>query len=147
MSNTQAVCNSFKLSQLTGGAGAHDLGASGNNIKGALYFASATYNKSTTAYNSSGEVAASGTYVATGLALTKAAPALSGDTACWTPGAAFQVTGFTAAAFDCLLVYNDTKAGKDSIAVYTFGSQTINNGAFTLNMPANTAGNAAIQLG
>lgn len=148
MANTQAICNSFKLEQLKGDStNAHDLTATGNNLKGALYFASATKDKTTTVYNTTGEVGASGSYVAGGLALTKATPAQSGDTACWTPGAAYQVTGFTCTAFDCLVAYNDTKAGKNAIAVYTFGSQTINNGTFTLNMPANTAGNAAIQLG
>src|SRR5512135_364287 len=117
MANTQAICNVFKLAQLSGSA-PHNLSAAGDNLKGALYLASATYNKSTSAYNSSGECGASGSYVAGGLALTKQTPAMSGDTACWTPGANYQVTGFSATAFDALLVYNDTKAGKDAIAVY-----------------------------
>ena len=48
-------------------------------------------------------------------------------------------------AFDTVLIYNSTQSNR-AIAVYTFGSQTITAGNFTINMPSNAAGTAALNL-
>jgi len=48
-------------------------------------------------------------------------------------------------AFDCVLLYNSTQSNK-AIASYTFGSQTITAGTFTLSMPVNDASNALLRL-
>lgn len=55
------MCTSFKKELLTG---THDFGTSGNTFRLALYSSGATLNASTTAYSTSNEVSASGTYSA-----------------------------------------------------------------------------------
>lgn len=151
MANTQAICNSFKTDILQAlhnfGTTVTRAGTGADTFKGALYFATATLNKSTTAYSATGEVGNSGSYTAGGITITNAtAPTLSTDTAVWTPSASWTTGAlFSAAAFDTLLVYNSTQSNK-AVAVYTFGSQTIVSGTFTLTMPANSAATALIQL-
>jgi hypothetical protein len=44
-----------------------------------------------------------------------------------------------------MLLYNSTQANK-AVAVYTFGSQTITAGNFTLTMPSNTTTTALVRL-
>lgn len=115
-------------------------------VKAALYLASATTNGSNTVYTSTGEV--SGTnYVAGGVTVTNAtAPSTTGTTGIWTPSASIVYTTVTlATAFDAVMIYNSTQSNR-SIGVYTFGSQTVTAGTFTLSMPANGASTALIQL-
>jgi len=142
MANTQAICNSFKTELLNGH---HAFGTSvtrgattADTFKLALFLASATINKSTTAYSTTGELAASGNYTAGGVTLTNAnAPANASDTSYWTPSANAQWTSFTSSgAFDCALLYNSTQSNK-AVAAYTFSSQSISAGTFTLTMPTN----------
>lgn len=150
MANTQAVCTSFKVELLNGH---HALGTSvtrgattADAIKAALYLASATINAATTAYSATGEV--SGTnYTAGGVTVTNGtAPTSSGTTAFWTPSASLSWTTVTlSTAFDCVLFYNSTQSNK-AIAAYTFGSQTVSAGNFTLTMPTNDASNALLRL-
>jgi hypothetical protein len=158
MANTQALCNSFKREILNG---EHQFGAptlvsrtsltapTVDSFKAALYVTTATVNASTTAYSSTNEVTnGSGTgYTAGGTAITNGtAPTLSTATAVWTPTASFQWTSFTsAAAFDCVLIYNSTQSNK-AVSVHTFGSQSISAGTFTLTMPANSAGTAILNI-
>ena len=79
MAITQAVCNSFKVEILKG---LHNFTATtGNTFKLALYDSEATLSKSTTAFQQTDEVGASGTYAEGGGALTSVTPALSTDTA------------------------------------------------------------------
>jgi hypothetical protein len=143
MANTQAMATSFKVDSMNG---IHAIGASviraattKDNFKAALYFASATINAATAAYTATGE--ATGTnYVATGIAVPNAtAPSSTGTTAFWTPSGPLVYTNISVAAFDAVLIYNDTAAGKNAVSVHTFGSQTIVAGTFTLNMPTNDA--------
>lgn len=150
MANTQSICNSFKSEALSG---IHALGTTvvrgattKDTVKAALYLASATVNKSTTAYNSSGEVSGAN-YTAGGVTVTNAnSPSLSGDTAVWTPSANIAYTNVTlGTAFDAVLLYNSSQSDK-AIAVYTFGSQTVTAGTFTLTMPANDASNALLRI-
>lgn len=155
MANTQALCGSFKSELMLG---AHQLGTvtivsrtsltapTTDVVKAALYLASGSLGASTTAYSATSEV--SGTnYTAGGVTVTNAtAPSTSGTTGIWTPSASIVYTTVTlSTAFDTVLVYNSTQSNR-AIGVYTFGSQTVTAGTFTLTMPVNDATHALIQL-
>ena len=160
MANTQSMCTSF-MSELM--LGQHQLGTSTivsrgsltspttDTLKAALYLASATYNASTTAYSATGEVSGTG-YTAGGVTVTNATAPTSTNAsatagvAFFTPSASITYTTVTlATAFDTVLLYNSTQSNK-AIAVYTFGSQTITAGTFTLTMPSNTTTTALLRL-
>ena len=155
MANTQAICGSFKSELMLG---AHQLGTvtivsrtsltapTTDTVKAALYLASGSLGASTTAYSVTSEV--SGTnYTAGGVTVTNAtAPSTSGTTGIWTPSASIVYTNVTlTTAFDTVLIYNSTQTNR-AIGVYTFGSQTITAGNFTLTMPVNGAATALVQL-
>jgi hypothetical protein len=125
-----------------------------DTFKAALYFVSATVDASTTAYSSSGEVTnTSGSgYTAGGVTVTNATAPLSTNAsatagvAYWTPSASLQWTALTiTTAFDALLLYNSTQSNK-AVSVFSFGSQTITAGTFTLTMPSNTTTTALLRL-
>lgn len=150
MANTQAVCTSFKGELLTG---THNFGTApvraagtADTFKAALYLASATMNAATTAYTATGEVTGTN-YTAGGVTVTNATPpATSGTTAYWTPSASISWTNVTlSTAFDAMLLYNSTQSNK-AVAVYTFGSQTVTAGNFSLTMPTNAAGTALLNI-
>lgn len=151
MANTQAVANSFRVDLLTGqhnfGVGFIRAATTQDVFKGALYFASATINASTAVYTATGEVGASGSYVAGGLTFGAFnAPAATGAQAYTTPTASWSTgASFSATAFDCILLYNSSNGNK-AVAAYTFGSQTIVSGTFTLTMPVNGAGTGLVQV-
>ena len=116
----------------------------------ALYLASATINADTAAYTSTGELAATGNYTAGGAAVTNAtAPANTGGTgvvAFWTPSASVTWTNLTSSgAFDCALLYNDTQSDK-AVAAFTFGSQSVTSGNFSLTMPTNDLSTGLIRI-
>lgn len=150
MANTQAFCTQAKLDFMNG---LHAFGASvvrgattKDAYKAALYFATATVNATTTVYSATGEATGTG-YVATGVSVTTATPpAASGTTACFTPSASITYGVVSIAAFDALVLYNDTSSTKLAVSVHTFGSQTVVAGTLTFTMPANTAGNALVQI-
>jgi hypothetical protein len=76
-------------------------------------------------------------------------PANTGGTgivAFWTPSASLAWTGVTIAAFDAMLLYNDSITAKNAVAVFTFGSQTVTAGNFTLTMPTNDLTTGLIRL-
>lgn len=155
MSNTQAMCTSFKGELLLG---AHQFGAvtlvsrtsltapTTDTFKAALYLASATVNASTTAYSATNEVSGTG-YTAGGATVTNAtAPSTSGTTAIWTPSASIAWTTVTlSTSFDAVLIYNSTQSNR-AVSVHTFGATTITAGNFTLTMPTNDASNALIRI-
>lgn len=150
MANTQAVATSFKNELLNG---IHAFGTTvvrgattKDTFKAALYLATATLGAATTAYSSTNEVSGTG-YTAGGVTVTNAnAPATSGTVAYWTPSAAFAWTTVTlATAFDAVLLYNSTQSNA-AVAVFTFGSQTVTAGNFTLNMPTNDSSNALLRI-
>lgn len=149
--NTQAMCTSFKQDILNGlhafGSSVIRAGTTKDSFKAALYLASATMDATATVYTVTGEVSGTG-YSAGGVAVTNAtAPTTTGTTAFWTPSASIVYTTVTlATAFDAVLIYNDTAAGKNAVSVHTFGSQTITAGTFTLTMPANDSSNALIRI-
>ncbi len=145
MAITSAICNSFKQEILEA---EHNFTAStGNTFNLALYTSSATLGASTTAYSSSNEITnSSGTaYSAKGKALTSTTPVLSGDTACclfastsWGSTASFTARG--------CLIYNSTNSNKAVCAINFGADKTVTTGTFTIQFPAQTAGNAIIQI-
>jgi len=155
VSNTQSMCTSFMGELMTA---THNFGtaptrgtSATDTFKAALYLASATYNAATTAYSATGEVSGTG-YTAGGVTVTAAtAPTATNSSATagvafFTPSASITYTSVTlTTAFDAVLIYNSTQSNK-AVAVYTFGSQTITAGTFTLTMPSNTTTTALLRL-
>jgi len=138
MSIIQTQTTSFKAELYQG---IHDLTT--DVIKIALYTASANLNETTTAYSVStaGQVVATG-YTAGGSILTPITVSSSGYTAY----VGFPNISWTAAlTARCALIYNDTVAGKPSVAVLDFGSDKTSTVTFTITMPANTATAALIR--
>lgn len=154
MSNTQAICTSFKQQVLLG---QHQFGSAtlvsrgsltaptADTFKAALYFASASLGAGTTAYSATGEITGTN-YTAGGVTFTWIAPTTSGTTAYTTPSASFQWVNLTeTTAFDTVLLYNSTQSNT-AVAVYTYGAQTVTAGTFTLTMPTNASGTALLSL-
>ena len=155
MANTQSMTTSFLGEVLTA---THNFGVApiraattADSFKAALYLASATVNAASTVYTTSGEVSGAG-YTAGGVAVTNGTPPTATNASAtagvgfWTSSASIVYTGVTlATAFDAMMLYNSTQSNK-SVAVYTFGSQTITAGNFTLTMPANTTTTALLRL-
>ena len=155
MANTASLCTTFLAEMLTA---THNFGVApiraattADTFKGALYVTTATYNANTTAYATTNEVTGTN-YTAGGVSVTNAtAPASTNTsstagTAYWTPSASLEYTNVTlTTAFDTVLIYNSTQSNK-AVGVYTFGSQTITAGTFTLTMPSNTTAAALIRI-
>ena len=155
MANTQSLCTSFLGELMTA---THNFGTAptravttADTFKGALYLASATINAGTTVYTTTGEVTGTN-YTAGGVTVTNATAPTSTNTsatagtAYWTPSASVTYTNVTlGTAFDTMLLYNSSQSNK-AVGVYTFGSQTITAGNFTLTMPSNTSSLALIRL-
>lgn len=154
MANTAGMCTSFKKELMlavhalgTGtGVPAHT-STTADTIKAALFLASATISAATTAYSTTGELAASGNYTAGGVTVTMGNdPATSGTTAYCTPSASLSWTNLTSSgAFDCVEFYNSSQSNK-AISVHTFSSQSITAGNFSLTMPTNDSSNALWRL-
>jgi hypothetical protein len=152
MANTQAMTSAFKRDILLG---LHAFGASvvrgattKDSFKMALYLATASRGAGDTVYNNTGELAGTGNYTQGGTAVTNGTdPALDGTTAIWTPTASVSWANLTSSgAFDAALLYNDTSATGLAVAVFTFGSQNIVAGTFTLTMPTHAAATALIRI-
>lgn len=136
------MCTSFKKELLEG---VHNFTTGGNTFKLALYDNSASFTAATTAYTTTNEVSASGSYTAGGGALTKVAPTTSGTTA-FTD---FSDLSFTTATITArgALIYNDTATGDPSVVVLDFGSdKTSTSGTFTIIFPTADASNAIIRI-
>ena len=158
MANTTAMCTSFKVDLLNAvhafstSVPAHTAGTA-DTFKAALYFTTASLGATTTAYSTTGEVTnTSGTgYTAGGYPITTGsppwvAPTSSSTTAYTTPSNSFSWTSLTiTTAFDTVLIYNSSQSNK-AVSVHNFGSQTVNNGTFTLTMPTNAAGTALLNI-
>jgi hypothetical protein len=150
MANTTAICTSFKSEILQAlhnlGTTVTRAGTAADTLKAALYLTTGSIGAGTTAYSATSE--ASGTnYSAGGVTVTNAtAPTTSGTTAFWTPSAAIVYSSVTlATAFDTVLLYNSSQSNR-AILSFNFGSTTVTAGTLTLNMPANAAGTALINL-
>jgi len=124
----------------------HDFTTStGNTFKLALYDNTATLNASTTAYTTSGEVSASGSYSAGGGALTNVTPTTSGTTA-FTDFADITFTSATITARGAL-IYNDTASGDPSVVVLDFGEdKTSTDGDFQVIFPTADSSSAIIRI-
>jgi hypothetical protein len=124
MAITQAMCTSFKEDLFNK---IQDLEA--DTIKIALYTSSATLGAATTAYSATNEVSGTG-YTAGGETLTSATVATSGTTAY----VDFDNPEWTTATFTArgALIYNDTTAGDNSVAVLDFGGDFT---VFVRNIP------------
>ena len=142
MAITQAVCTSFKQEILVE---THDFTATtGDTFKIALYDSSATLSASTSAYSSSDEVSASGTYTAGGGSLTNVTPTTSGTTALTD----FSDVSFTSATITArgALIYNSTDSNKAAVVLDFGGDKTSTSGTFTIQFPAADASNAILRL-
>lgn len=149
MANSAGLTTSFKVELMLAD---HNFGVSSatrgstaaDTLKMALYQTSASIGPTTTAYTATGEVS-SANYTAAGATVTNATvPTSTGTTAYWTPSASVSWTTVTFTT-DCALLYNSSRSNK-SIGSYTFSSQTVTAGNFTLTMPANAAATALIQI-
>jgi hypothetical protein len=150
LANSQAMCTSFKQDLLNG---LHAFGVSvvrgattADSFKAALYFATASLGAATTAYSATGEATGTG-YSAGGIAVPAwSAPSTTSTTAFTTPGGNLVFTTITIAAFDTVLIYNNTASGKNAVSVHTFGSQSVTSNTFTLTMPSNDSTNGLIRI-
>lgn len=137
------MCTSFKVELMKG---VHNFTAStGNTFKLALYTNSASFTAATTAYTTSNEVTASGSYSAGGGTLTNVTPTSSSTTA-FTD---FSDISFTTATITArgALIYNDTATGDPTVVVLDFGSdKTSTSGTFQVIFPAADASNAIIRI-
>ena len=152
MAIVSAICNSFKQELLVEG---HNFTNGTDAFKLALFTEDATLSKSTTAYTAPAdgtadptntkEVSSTSTgYTTGGNALTSTTPVLSGDTAC----CKFADTSFTSASFTArgCLIYNSTNSNKAVCSINFGANKTVTSGTFTIQFPAQTAGNAIIQI-
>jgi hypothetical protein len=137
MAFDQTLTTSFKQDILLG---VHDLET--DDIRMALYLATADLGADTAVYTATGETAGTG-YTAGGETLTGVTVLTSGTTAyvdfanpVWNP-ASFTARG--------ALIYNASKSNK-AIAVLDFGSDKTATTTFTVQMPANTAASALIRI-
>ena len=137
------LCTSFKVELLKG---VHDFtNSTGDTFKLALYDNNAAFTAATTAYTSSDEVSASGSYVAGGGALTNVTPTASGTTAL-TDFADITFTSATITAYGAL-IYNDSEAGDPAVVVLDFGGVKISTaGDFQIVFPTADASNAIIRI-
>ena len=141
--NGNFMCTSFKVELMKA---VHNFTTgTGDTFKLALYDNTPSFNASTTAYTTSGEVAASGTYTAGGGTLTNVTPTGSGTTAL-TDFADLSFTSATITAYGAM-IYNDSVAGDPSVCILDFGgAKTATNGTFTIIFPTPDATSAIIRI-
>lgn len=144
MAITQALPNSFKKQLLDGDQDFTSPAGTGDRFKLALYVSTATLGAATTSYTTSGEVSASGTYVAGGKALVNNGTSVV-STVAFTDFADLSFTGVTITARGAL-IYN-TSFSNSAVAVLNFGSdKTATSGTFTIQFPAFTSTAAIIRI-
>ena len=130
MAIAQAMCTSFKEDLFQ-----KEQDLDSDTIKIALYTSSASLGAATTAYTTSGEVASGSGYTTGGETLTNPVIGTSGTTAY----VDFDNPEWTSASFTTAgaLIYNDTTAGDNAIAVLNFGGDfTVTAGTFRIVFPA-----------
>ena len=147
MAITQAVCDSFKKELLEG---EHDFRSSGGDqFKLALYGASASLSNTTTAYTTSQEVGASGTYAAGGGNLTSTGAGATNNTSFID----FSDVSFTSASISAqaAVIYNSNTSATTNtnaaVMVLDFGAvKTSTSGTFTVQFPTNNATSAILRI-
>ena len=131
MAITQAMCTSFKEDLFQ-----KEQDMDTDSIKIALFTSSASLDAATTTYTgAANEVASGGGYTTGGEPLTNPVIGTSGTTAY----VDFDNPEWTSASFTTAgaLIYNDTLAGKNAIAVLNFGGDfTVTAGTFRIVFPA-----------
>lgn len=139
MAIEQKICTVFKADLMN-----TDANLEANTLKLALYDNSATLGEATTAYSTSNEVSASGSYSAGGATLTSVAISVSGNTAIFDcDNVSFTNATISAQA---ALIYNNSKANA-AIAVLDFGAvKSSSNGTFEIQMPSATASDGLIRI-
>jgi hypothetical protein len=137
------MCTSFKVELMRA---VHNFtNGTGNTFKLALYDNSPSFTAATTAYTTSGEVSASGSYSAGGGTLTNVTPTSSSTTA-FTDFADLSFTSATITAYGAL-IYNDSAAGDPTVCVLDFGgAKSSTSGTFTIIFPTADASNAIIRI-
>jgi hypothetical protein len=147
MAITQAVCDSFKKELLEG---EHDFRSSGGDqFKLALYGASASLSNTTTAYTTSQEVSASGTYSAGGGNLTSTGAAATNNTS-FIDFSDISFTSATISAQAAVIYNSNTSATTNTnaaVMVLDFGAvKTSTSGTFTVQFPTNNATSAILRI-
>ena len=154
MAIANEICNSFKQEILVEG---HNFTGSTDSFKLALYSSnSASLGKATTQWTVAStptddptntyEVTTTGSgYSSGGNTLTSTTPVVNGDSACclfattsWGSTASFTARG--------CLIYNSTNANKSVCSINFGADKTVTSGTFTIEFPAQTAGNAIIEI-
>jgi len=154
MAIASEICNSFKQEILVEG---HNFTGSTDQFKLALYSSNtASLGKATTQWTVASdpsatptdtyEVSTDGTgYTSGGNDLTSTTPVVNGDSACclfatttWGSSASFTARG--------CLIYNETASNKSVCAINFGADKTVTTGTFTIEFPAQTAGNAIIEI-
>ena len=126
-------------------SGTHNFASGGNSFKLALY-TSTPYTTSSTAYDTTNEVSASGgsNYTTTGLVLQNQSVTTGATSFVDFDDLTFSSATFTA-AFGA--IYNDTNSDKLCVVLDFGGSKTATNGDFKIVFPATgTPANAIISL-
>lgn len=129
------TCDSFKYGLING-----DFDFDTDTIKMALYTNSATLNASTAAYDSTGEVPATGTYTAGGVALTVEKGIASNTAYISFADVSLTDTAITARG---ALIYKDSGG---AICVLDFGSDKTSTTTFTVTFPTASSTDALIRL-
>jgi len=149
MAIQQTATTSFKVQLLQA---VHNFGpTTPNTFKVALYTGAANIGATTTTYTGiSGEVVGTG-YTAGGNTLSISVSPTSGNNTALVPTAfvSFANSTWTNATFTCrgALIYNDSVAGKPSVAVLDFGSdKTVSNDTFQIVFPTPDANNAVVRI-
>ena len=147
MAITQAVCDSFKKELLEG---EHDFRSSGGDqFKLALYGSSASLSNTTTAYTTSQEVSASGTYSAGGGNLTSTGAAATNNTS-FIDFSDISFTSATISAQAAVIYNSNTSATTNTNAAVMgldFGAvKTSTSGTFTVQFPTNNATSAILRI-
>ena len=126
-------------------SGTHDFSSGGDSFKLALYTAN-PYTTSSTAYDATSEVSASGTnYTTTGNTLSGNAVATGTAVA----SCDFDDTNWTTATFTAAFgaIYNDDESDKLCVVFDFSGSKTATNGTFKVSFPdPTTAADAIISM-
>ena len=148
MANTAAICTSFKVELLNGihafGTSVVRGGTGADGFKIALYAPAGSLGAATTVYNAGNEVSSAG-YTAGGSVITWITPTAGAGTVAYTTPSANVTWSGVSFTTDCAFIYN-TSQGNKGVAVYTFSSQTVTAGNFTLTMPTNDGSNGLLRI-
>ena len=147
MAITEAMCNSFKKELLEG---VHNFkNSGGSTFKLALYTSSATLGHNTTAFTTTGQVSASGSYTSGGGTLTRVDPSVASSTSSATAFTDFVDLSFTTATITArgALIYNDSASGDPAVCVLNFTSDKTSTACtITIQFPTADHNSAIIRI-